>query len=75
MNTLNIVLSYSYISNLVNLNWYDILFAIEENFLPSNAAIEHAIAELENDENPVKDVVDLIELQVPQNIMILLINK
>lgn len=65
MNSLNIILSYNYISNLINLNWYDVLFAIEHGFLSYKAAIDHAIKVI--DENSSKDVEELTLLHFEKN--------
>lgn len=58
MNTLKISIPYSYFIKLVELNWYDILFAIENGFLVHQAAIEHAMWSLANEEYP-QAVLDL----------------
>lgn len=68
MNTLNILISYEYVSSLVLLNWYDILFAVEEGFLLPEAAIKHAILELENNENPKESVINLAYLENGESI-------
>ena len=59
MNSLGILLTYSYVSRLVSLNWYDILVAIENGFLTHKSAIEHAENELEKNENSPQVVLDL----------------
>lgn len=59
MNSLKISIPYSYFSKLVELNWYDVLFAIENGFLLHQSAVEHAILELENNENYSQKVLDL----------------
>lgn len=59
MNTLNILMPYEYVSSIVSLNWYDILFSVEQEFLPAKAAIEHAIIELGKEDNPEQNVVEL----------------
>lgn len=59
MNSLRISIPYSYFSKLVELNWYDVSFAIENGFLSHHSAIEHAIIELENNENYSQTVLDL----------------
>jgi len=58
MNSLGISIPYTYCSESVALNWNDILFAIKNNFLPHQSAIEHAISKLENDDYP-QIVLDL----------------
>lgn len=59
MNSLRISIPYSYFSKLVDLNWHDVLFAIENGFLSHQSAIEHAIVELENNDNYSQTVLDL----------------
>ncbi|MCL1924404.1 MAG: DUF2247 family protein [Defluviitaleaceae bacterium] len=60
-NSLNISISYSYFSNLVTLNWNDILFAIEHRYLPYQAAIEHSSLQLSNNLNSSpQEVLDLV---------------
>ncbi len=63
MNTLNILMPYEYVSSLISLNWYDILFAVEQKFLSPTAATEHAILELEKKDNPKQTVIDLACLE------------
>lgn len=65
-NSLNITLPYDFLSNLIELNWYDILFCIQFNFLSYQSAIEHAIKIF--DENSNQDVIELILLRLDNNI-------
>ena len=65
-NSLNITLSYDFLSNLIELNWYDILFCIENDFLSYQSAVEHAIKIL--DENSSQDVIELTLLKLDNNI-------
>jgi len=58
MNSLAISFPYEYASEAVDLNWCDILFAIDNGYLHHKAAIEHAQVELEEDEYP-QAVLDL----------------
>ena len=58
MNTLRISFPYEFVAKATDLNWYDILFAIEQGFLEYQAAIEHAKIILEGDEYP-QAVLDL----------------
>lgn len=51
MNSLSIFIPYSYALKLVDLNWSDMLFAIENGYFTHQSAIEHAIAEIEKNEN------------------------
>ena len=48
MNSLGIQIPYSYFSESVKLNWYDISIAIENAYLPIKSGIEHAIKEIED---------------------------
>lgn len=66
-NSLNIALSYDFLSNLIKLNWYDILFCIENDFLSYQSAVEHAIKIL--DENSSQDVIELTSLKLDNNIL------
>lgn len=59
MNTLNISFPYAYINKAIDMNWYDIFFAIENGFLSYQAAIEHASLELGRDESAPQAVLDL----------------
>ncbi|MBW4085830.1 DUF2247 family protein [Paenibacillus sp. S150] len=59
MNTLQIIIPYNYIMNLVNLTWSDLYFAIEQGYLSSEAAIEHAMHVISKEQNPSQDVIDL----------------
>ena len=52
MNTLCISFSYEFAANAATLNWYDILFAIEQGFLDHRSAIKHAQSELECENYP-----------------------
>jgi len=49
-NSLGLTMSYKYLSNILRLNWSDLAFAIENKYLPHEAAIEHAMWELEKDD-------------------------
>jgi len=59
MNSLSISFPYSFVKDSVNLNWYDIMFAIDNGFLPHSVAIEHALSQIEYDETYSQDVLDL----------------
>lgn len=59
MNSLNILLDYKYVINLVNLTWSDILFAIEQGFLTREAAIEHAIDVIGKEQEPSRTILNL----------------
>ena len=64
MNSMSIIIPYSYISKVVNLNWYDIKFAINNGFMYHQSAIEHAMVELENDDS--QNVLDLACLSLEE---------
>lgn len=68
MNTLNILLSYEYATSLVQIDWCDIVFAIEERFLLPQEAIKHAVSELKNNENPKQFVINLACLKNGESI-------
>lgn len=51
LNSLGIQVPYEYFSELVKLNWYDILFAVQNNYLSIKAVVEHACYEVKGKEN------------------------
>jgi len=59
LNPLSMVFTYEYVTNLVPLNWSDILFAIENNFLAHQTAIEHALETVQKNENVPEEVIEL----------------
>ena len=59
MNSLGICLDYSFVIKSVTLNWYDILFAIENGYLSCQSAVEHASLQLEVTESYSQAVLDL----------------
>ncbi|KJR46897.1 hypothetical protein UF75_2698 [Desulfosporosinus sp. I2] len=59
LNPLNMVFTYVYVTNLVPLNWNDILFAIENNFLAHQTAIEHGLEAVQKNENVPEEVLEL----------------
>ena len=59
MNSLNILFPYGYISSLFSITWFDILFGINEGFLNSKAALEHAYSIIEKEEKPPQKVLDM----------------
>lgn len=61
-NSLSIQIPYSYFSDVVKLNWFDILFAIENAFLPLKSAIDHAIKEIEENPDYQDTVLDLASI-------------
>ena len=62
MNSLKITIPYSYLSNHISLNWYDILFAIENGFLPHQSANDYAVNDLLQDGNSSQSVLELVYL-------------
>lgn len=64
MNTLNISIPYSYAVQKAELNWYDILFSINNGFLPYDAAIEHAQYELDIYNRASQNVLNLAVLSL-----------
>ncbi|MFW6377262.1 MAG: DUF2247 family protein [bacterium] len=69
MNSLMISIPYSYFSKLVELSWYDILFAIENGFLSHQSAIEHAIIELKDNKNYSQIVINLASLSPDEAVL------
>ena len=67
MNTLNISFTYDFAVNTADLNWNDILFAINQGFLNHYAAVENARCILEGD-NYTQAVLDLACL-LPEEII------
>ncbi|MCL2399816.1 MAG: DUF2247 family protein [Defluviitaleaceae bacterium] len=59
MNSLNILFPYSFAIELIELNWYDILVAVNNGFLSHQTAIDHALRELSLNENPLQDTLNL----------------
>lgn len=59
LNPLSMVFAYEYVINLVPLNWNDILFAVENNFLAHQTAIEHAIEVVQKNEKVPGEVLEL----------------
>jgi hypothetical protein len=68
MNTSNILLPYEYAAGLLDLNWQDVLFGIENRFFSDDAAIEHARAELSREEPPLQGIIDLAWLEKGESI-------
>lgn len=58
MNSLSIQISFSYASKLININWNDILFAINNGYFNNASAIEYAVILLGKDEENEK-ILDL----------------
>lgn len=61
-NSLGIQIPYSYSSEIVKLNWNDILFATENAFLPLKSAIDHAIKEIQENPDYQDTVLDLASI-------------
>jgi hypothetical protein len=59
LNPLNMVFTYEYVTNLVPLNWNDMLFAIKNSFLAHQTAIEHALEAVQKNENVPEEVLEL----------------
>jgi len=58
-NSLNILIPYQYASRLVTLSWDEILFMIKEKLFEENAAVQHAIELLSEDEDLPYSVIEL----------------
>jgi hypothetical protein len=79
LNPLSMAFTYEYVTNLVPLNWNDMLFAIENNFLAHQTAIEHALEAVRKNENVPEEVLELAcmlqrEAEFPYNVY-QLVNK
>ncbi|MBE5928282.1 MAG: DUF2247 family protein [Lachnospiraceae bacterium] len=48
-NSLSIQIPFSYATELVNINWNDILFAVSNGYFDKNSAIEYAVSLLGNE--------------------------
>lgn len=59
INPLNMTFTYEYVASIVTLNWNDINFAIKNNFLVYQTAIEHALVELQKNESQLPEVMEL----------------
>ena len=59
MNSLNISFPYIYVAEAINLNWHDILFAIDKGYLGHQSAIEHAEVELGKSDTCPQAVLNL----------------
>lgn len=57
-NSLSIQIPFSYASELIKLNWNDILFAVRNGYFDKASALEYAVLLLDNDENNGK-IIDL----------------
>lgn len=68
MNTLNLSIPYSFVVNLVNLTWSDLLFAIKQGYLTSEAATEHAMYLISEEQIPSQDVIALAWLKKGEDI-------
>ncbi|NLB61823.1 MAG: DUF2247 family protein [Clostridiales bacterium] len=58
-NPLNLMFTYEYATNLVMLNWNDIHFATSNGFLAYEAAIDHAVIDVQMHKNPTNEVLEL----------------
>ncbi len=64
-NSLSIQIPFSYALELVNINWSDILFAIQNGYFDNASAIEYAIILLGKDEENEK-ILDLACINPPE---------
>ncbi|MCL2313211.1 MAG: DUF2247 family protein [Firmicutes bacterium] len=67
-NSLNIQISFSYASKLVNLNWNDILFSIENNYFHHSAGMDYA-ATLINENTRENDPIFKLACLFPSEII------
>jgi hypothetical protein len=76
VNPLKMVFPYDYVTSLVPLNWYDMSFAIKNNLLKHQAAINHAIIELQKNDQSTEELLELAcmfqsEAKYPHDIFLL----
>lgn len=62
-NSLSIKIPFSYAANLVNLNWNDILYAMENEYFDKASAVEYAVLLLVNGSSD-ESIIDLAGLNV-----------
>lgn len=62
MNKMNIAVPYSYAMKLVDLNWNDVLFALEQGYFSCEEAVEHAKNETNKNRDAFYGVFDLAGL-------------
>lgn len=79
LNPLSMEFTYEYATKLVSLNWTDMKFAIENNFLAHQSAIEHALVELQKNESTTEEILELAcilqsDVEFPYNVC-RLVNK
>ncbi len=67
-NTLNLVLSYDYVKSLLNLNWRDVLYAIDHGFFSTQAAIDYAVELIGKEQEPSQSVIALACLDKGESI-------
>lgn len=68
MNSLNMTLSFQYVSNLVQLNWKDIKFLIENKYLTDESAVKYAVKLLDEDTLNSQSIMDLVCLGKDESI-------
>lgn len=62
-NSLSIKIPFSYATNLVNINWNDILYAMENDYFDKASAVEYAVLLLVNGSSDER-IIDLAGLNV-----------
>lgn len=63
LNEINLVVPYEYANKLVDLNWNDVLFAIEQGYFTAKDAVECAKNEISKNKDVPNDVYDLVGLK------------
>ena len=62
MNSMGIQLPYAYVAEAIDINWADVLFAIDNGYFDLQVAIEHAVAEVTKNESWPQEIEDLLGL-------------
>jgi hypothetical protein len=68
MNSLNIRMSYDYVTNLISPTWKDIRFLIQECYFPEEVAVTHAIHLLNEKNLNQEEIMNLVCLKKDESI-------
>lgn len=68
MEYLSIDFNYDYIRKRVKLTWNDIVYGIENDYISSNIAIEHAVSEISQCEEYPQSLIDLGSLYKDESV-------
>ncbi len=63
-NTLSIAIPFAYAEKIIQMNWGDIVFGIENGYFDRKTAIEHAKTVVSDD--PEQELIDLLCLSPPE---------